>query len=129
MNLSVVAAGMLMSLALPGLASAEDGTYKGRLPAVGAKCRGSTHFDVEATIAGAKVEGTMFGSAFRNPAKFSGDATASGFSAVLIFAALNNLRSDIAASRTDADNYAVTIKFNGGGANNCEATGPVKKGG
>lgn len=109
-------------------ALAEDGTYKGRLPATGANCRGSTHFDIEATLAGNKLEGTMMGSAFRNPAKFEGTAAATSFNATLTFAALNNLRSDIAGMRTDAENYTVTIKFNGGGPSNCEASGPVKKG-
>ena len=126
-SLKVASAALLAALC-SSAALAEDGTYKGRLPATGANCRGSTHFDIEATIAGGKLEGTMMGSSFRNPAKFEGTAAAAVFNATLTFANLNNLRSDIAGMRSDADNYTVTIKFNGGGPNNCEATGPVKKG-
>ena len=123
----VALAGLLAAFCASA-ALAEDGTYKGRLPATGANCRGSTHFDIEATIAGAKLEGTMMGSSFRNPAKFEGTAAATAFNATLTFANLNNLRSDIAGLRNDADTYTVTIKFNGGGPNNCEASGPVKRG-
>ncbi len=123
-----VSSAAFLAVLCSSVALAEDGTYKGRLPATGANCRGSTHFDIEATIAGAKLEGTMMGSSFRNPAKFEGTAAATAFNATLTFANLNNLRSDIAGMRNDAENYAVTIKFNGGGPSNCEATGSVKRG-
>jgi len=126
-SLKVVSTGLLAAFCSTA-ALADDGTYKGRLPATGANCRGSTHFDIEATVAGTKVEGTMMGSSFRNPAKFEGGATPTSFNASIVFQNLNNLRSDIAGARNDAENYMVTIKFNGGGPNNCEATGPVKKG-
>ncbi len=123
-----VSMGLLALLVTVGPSLAEDGTYKGRVDATGATCRGNTHFDVEATVTGDKLEGTLQGSAFRGPVKFSGSATPTSFNASLVFQNLNNLRSDIAATRVDAENYTVTVKFNGGGPNNCEGTGPVKKG-
>jgi hypothetical protein len=126
-SLKAASAGLLAALCASA-ALAEDGTYKGRLPAVGANCRGGTHFDVEAMLVGDKLEGTLMGSNFRGPAKFAGSATPTSFNATLVFQNLNNLRSDIAGTRTDAETYAVTVKFNGGGPSNCEATGPVKKG-
>lgn len=123
-----VSLGLLVLLGAPIASLAEDGSYKGRLPATGANCRGGTHFDIEATLDGQKLEGTMNGSNFRNPAKFSGAATPTSFTATLVFQNLNNLRSDIVGTRTDAETYAVTVKFNGGGPSNCEASGPIKKG-
>ena len=123
-----VSIGLLLSFAAAGSAIADDGTYKGRLPAVGANCRGNTHYDIEATVAGATVEGTLNGSAFRNPAKFSGASVGTTFNATIVFAAANNLRVDIVGTRADADTYTVTAKFAGGGPNNCEGTGPTKKG-
>lgn len=123
-----VCMGLILSAVIAGPALADDGTYKGRLPAVGANCRGNTHYDLEATVAGTTVEGTLNGSAFRQPAKFSGASVGTAFNATITFAALNNLKVDIAGTRTDADSYAVTVKFAGGGPNNCEGSGPVKKG-
>src|SRR4051794_12286828 len=117
----------LAMLASGGAALADDGPYKGRMSTVGAKCQNNTYFDIEATIVGNKVEGTLLGSAFRGPRQFSGDATDAGFTAVLVFAALGNLRVDIAGTRSAPDTFTVTTKWNGGGANNCETSGTAKK--
>jgi hypothetical protein len=127
-NLHGVSVALLLLFGSAVASLADDGSYKGRLAATGANCRGSSYFDIEATVAGDKLEGTMNSSTFRNPAKFTGAAAGTTISATLVFQTLNNLRSDIAGTRTDADNYAVTIKFNGGGPNNCEASGSIKKG-
>ena len=83
--------------------------------------------ETQATVAGATVEGTLNGNAFRNPAKFSGAAVGTAFNATIVFQAVN-LRADIVGTRSDGESYAVTVKFAGGGPNNCEGSGPVKKG-
>ena len=122
---ALLAAATLLTLSAEAFA---DDIFKGRLPAVGANCRGNTHYDIEATVAGDKVEGTLNGSAFRNPAKFSGSVTDKGFTANIVFQSVANLRADIAAERAGNGNYAATVKFNGGGPSNCEGSSPLMRG-
>jgi hypothetical protein len=118
---------LLSALALPLAAAADAGPFKGRTDAVGANCRGNTYFDIEVAIVGDKAEGTFQGSAFRNPVKFSGSASATEFKASHSFANLNNLTVVIGGTRIDDGSWNLTTVWAGGGASNCESKGVGKK--
>ena len=122
-----VYAALLAFSVMSGSALADEATFKGRANTVGTNCRGNSWFEVEAKIVGDKVEGTLLGSAFRNPVKFSGVATASTFTAAYIFAQFNNLRVDITGARVDDQTWTVSTRWAGGGPSNCETSGPHMK--
>lgn len=121
-------AALLALLAMSGAAFADEGPFKGRANTTGARCQGNTWFEVEAKTVGAKVEGTLLGSGFRNgPVKFAGDATATTFTAQYVFVNFNNLTVVISGAKVDAETWNVKTVWAGGGANNCETSGPAKK--
>jgi hypothetical protein len=113
---------------VPASLLADEVGLKARTTATGATCRGNSYFDIVANVTGDKVEGTFEGSAFqRGPLNFSGQATATSFTANYVFAALNNLRVDISGTKIDADTWNFATKWNGGGPSNCESVGQAKK--
>ncbi len=118
---------VLALLTTTGVASADDGPLKGRTKAVGANCQKNTYFDIDASIIGNKVEGTFQGDTFRGPVKFSGEATETTFTANHTFVNLNNLKVVISGKRVDAETFAFTTVWNGGGPNNCQSEGVGKK--
>jgi hypothetical protein len=118
---------VLAVFAAPTIALADDGPFKGRTKAAGANCQKNSYFDIEATIVGDKVRGTIQGDQFRGPVKFSGDATETTFTANHTFVNLNNLKVVISGKRVDAETFTLTTVWNGGGPSNCQSEGPGKK--
>ncbi len=127
MSQKIYALAVLAALAAPTIALADDGPFKGRTKAVGANCQKNTYFDIDASIIGNKVEGTFQGDTFRGPVKFSGEATETTFTANHTFVNLNNLKVVISGKRVDAETFAFTTVWNGGGPNNCQSEGVGKK--